>query len=132
MNEGRHQARASHEVSELAPGRSAFTLTWEHGGRWSTFLLVENERALLLDPWPWPHTAELMEEVESVLGDSRVRDVVVQADVPGALSALPVVSDRWNEVCFHTTERSAAIVRGASADVSVAPVSGLAASLGRI
>ncbi|MGM0674700.1 MAG: hypothetical protein ACQETQ_08400, partial [Spirochaetota bacterium] len=129
MSEAQDDIRAVRDTAELAPGRYAFTLTWEHGGRWSSFLLAEHGRALLIDPWPWPHTAQLMEEVESVLGDARVEDVVVQSDVSGAFSSLPVITARWTGISIHTTEHSVGLFRGSDADISVMSVSGLSASL---
>lgn len=124
-HQDRTESNGFHRV-ELADNRFCYTLDRSDGSRWHSHLIVDEERVIVVDAWPWPRTAALLSASAADRGERPPTDVVLLAQGGSALSALPVLQQAAPRLVLHCAAALGDLLHtDDSGELLVRPVSGL-------
>ncbi|NBB91167.1 MAG: hypothetical protein GVY23_08170, partial [Spirochaetes bacterium] len=125
MTHEMQQPGQHYERVEITETRICLFFIDDDGSRWSSHLILHDERVTLIDPWRWPHTKELVTRVLDESGERPLRDVILLSDFRGALSAIPVLEASFGPFALHCPQNVAELLRGKPTDVQMKPAAGI-------
>jgi len=125
MTDEVHQSGQQYKRVEITDHRVGFVLVDDDGSRWSSHLILDDDRVTLIDPWRWPHAKELVTRVLDEAGERPLRDVILLSDLRGALSAIPVLEASFGPFALHCPGNVAELLRGEPSDVQMKPAAGI-------
>lgn len=125
MTEEIQQPQQRYTRVEITEHRISLVFSDYDGSSWSSHLVLDDERVILIDPWRWPHTKELVRRVREECGERRVSDVILLSDLRGALSAVPVLETSFGPFTLHCPRGVAELLRGKPSEIQLAPAAGL-------
>ncbi len=125
MTDEIQQPQQRYKRIEITEHRICLVFTDDVGARWSSHLILDEERIILIDPWRWPHAKELATRVREECGGRRLGDVILLSDLRGALSAIPVLEASFGPFTLHCPRNVAELLRGGPPDIQIKPAAGI-------
>lgn len=113
-----------YESEWMSESALRLTINQDHAVRWHSYLLIGSESALLVDPWPWPHTRYLMDRVEEYGVRDRLSDVLVQSPHPLVFSSLSFFDGQSDRVRVWCTGSFARYFPKRFGSIEVVPATG--------